>query len=70
MSATALTDFGTGKYRGAMGGLYPNGLNQRPPLHNVAGIAIAQSIKPLNGMGAEDVVNGKIVWISIGMSNA
>src|SRR6266536_670166 len=65
-----LIDFGSATYRGFQGGLYPGGSNQRPPAHNAAGISIAQSIQPLNTAGTVDVTNGKIVWTSIGMSNA
>jgi hypothetical protein len=42
------------------GGLYPNGQNERPPAHEADGLAIADQIKP---------INGKIVMISVGMSN-
>jgi len=66
---TPLIDFGSKTYRGFQGGLYPDGSNQRPLSHNAAGIAIAQSIKPLNSSGAVDESNGKIVWMSVGMSN-
>lgn len=69
-TATALTDLGTATYRGVQGGLYPNGSNLRPAIHNAAGISIAQGIKSLNNSGAIDETNGKIVWLSIGMSNA
>ncbi|MEO6583937.1 MAG: hypothetical protein ABIO05_06415 [Ferruginibacter sp.] len=68
--ATPLTDFGSATYRGFQGGLYPNSSNQRPPAHNTAGIAIAQTIRPLNTSGAIDATSGSIVWLSIGMSNA
>lgn len=64
-----LTDFGDSTYRGFKGGLYLNGSNERPNTHTAAGLAIAQSIKPLDNAGKEDLVNGKIVWLSIGMSN-
>ncbi len=64
-----LMDFGNGFYRGFQGGLYPGGSNLRPATHNAAGLSIAQSIQPLNNTGAVDMMNGKIVWISIGMSN-
>ena len=64
-----LTDFGSATYRGFQGGLYPNGSNQRPVSHNKAGLAIAQDIKPLNSSGVADEINGRIVWMSIGMSN-
>ena len=69
-SATPLIDFGSATYRGFTGGLYPDGTNQRPSTHNAAGLAIAQTIKPLNSAGVVDDANGKIVWMSIGMSNA
>ena len=68
-SATPLIDFGSATYRGFQGGLYPNISNQRPVAHNEAGIAIAKAIKPLNNSGAIDNLNGKIIWMSIGMSN-
>jgi len=67
---TPLIDFGNATYRGFQGGLYPNGSNQRPAAHNAAGVAISQNIKPLNSTGSIDDANGKIVWMSIGMSNA
>lgn len=67
---TSLIDFGTSTYRGFQGGLYPNGSNQRPASHNTAGIVIAQAIKPLTNVGSIDETTGKIVWLSIGMSNA
>lgn len=65
---TPLIDFGTATYRGTTGGLYTTG-NQRPPAHDAAGISIAQNIRPLNTAGNQDNVNGKVVWVSIGMSN-
>lgn len=68
-SPTPLTDFGSGTFRGNSGGLYPNGSNIRPESHNSEGISIAKSIKPLNISGNIDETNGKIVWMSIGMSN-
>lgn len=68
-SPTPLTDFGSGTYRGLSGGLYPNGSNSRPQNHNSDGIAIARTIKPLNTSGNIDETNGKIVWMSVGMSN-
>ncbi len=68
-SPTPLTDFGSGTFRGYSGGLYPNGSNIRPINHNSAGIAIAKSIKPLSISGSTDESNGKIVWMSVGMSN-
>ena len=64
-----INDLGAGTWRGATGGLYPGGLNTRPAAHNAAGLAIAQSIQPLNSSGTVDTASGKIVWLSIGMSN-
>jgi hypothetical protein len=54
---------------GFTGGLYPNGSNVRPLQHEIAGVSIAKTIEPLNVLGQVDPVNGKIVMISIGMSN-
>lgn len=64
-----LTDLGTGLYRGFPGGLYGSGDNARPAGHDAAGIAIANAIVPLDTLGQPDL-NGRIVLISIGMSNA
>jgi len=66
---TPLTDFGNGSYQGIKGGLYPNGENERPKAHNEVGLAIVESMKPLDRNGNVDEINGKIVWLSIGMSN-
>jgi hypothetical protein len=65
---TPLNDLGTGTYLGAQGGLYPNGTNLRPASFDAAGVAIAQSIQPLDGNGNPDP-NGKYAIISIGESN-
>lgn len=64
-----LTDLTSGTFRGFRGGLYPDGSNERPPAHQAAGLAIANAIKPLNSEGIADEVNGRIVWMSVGMSN-
>ncbi|MCX7908701.1 MAG: glycosyl hydrolase [Ignavibacteria bacterium] len=63
-----LTELGLDKWKGFEGGLYPNGINQRPIKHNMDGINLAQSIIPLDTMGNPSP-NGKIVLLSIGMSN-
>jgi len=63
-----LIDLGTGTYQGATGGLYPSGSNFRPAAHTAAGLAIANSITPLDTLGLPDST-GRIVFISIGMSN-
>ncbi|MCB5165705.1 hypothetical protein LG634_12770 [Streptomyces bambusae] len=65
-----LNDLGTGTYQGIQGGLYPNGSNSRPAAHESAGQNLAQNaVLPRNAAGQVDLVNGKIVLISIGMSN-
>jgi PKD domain len=66
-----LNDLGPGSYEGFPGGLYPGGSNMPPAAHAAAALAIAtDQIKPLNTLGNPDPVNGKIVMLSIGMSNA
>lgn len=65
-----LTELGTQLYNGFPGGLYPNGQNVRPASHDSLGRALAAEIKPLNASGARDSIGGKIVLLSIGMSNA
>jgi hypothetical protein len=57
------------QYKGYQGGYYPNGQNVRPSTHDSAGRALAQLIKPLDTKGSVDLLNGKIVLLSIGMSN-
>ena len=64
----ALTDLGFGNYLGSEGGLYPDGLNTRPLDNDAAGLAIADSIQPLDANGNPDP-NGKYGLISIGESN-
>jgi len=59
-----------GQHTGFTGGLYPGGSNVRPAQHQAAGVAIARQIQPLDASGNPDPVNGKIVMVSIGMSNA
>ena len=64
-----LTELGTGSHKGYQGGLYPNGSNQRPFAHDSAGLHISRQIRPLDGNGTPDPVRGKMVLLSIGMSN-
>lgn len=64
-----IADLGSNYWRGSQGGLYPHGSNSRPALHNLAGKNIAQNILPLDTAGNVDLINGKIVWLSVGMSN-
>jgi hypothetical protein len=63
-----LNDLGPSLYLGAQGGLYPSGSNQRPAGHTASGLSIANSIEPLDTLGFPDP-NGRVVLISIGMSN-
>src|SRR6185436_12188426 len=65
-----LPDLGIGLYKNFSGGLYPNGANNRPPQHLEAGIQIAeQQVRPLSATGNTDTNSGRIVLLSIGMSN-
>ena len=68
LGIAALTDLGTGKYKGEEGGLYPGGKNSAPPQHLDAGVKLARGIAPLNGDG-QPSPDGKIVLLSIGFSN-
>jgi hypothetical protein len=63
-----LIDLGTGSYQGFQGGLYPSGLNTRPAVHENAGIAESYQIRPRDRKGLIKP-HGKIVLLSIGMSN-
>jgi len=64
-----INDLRTGTWNGFIGGLYPNGSNYIPETHKKAGLQMANQIQPLDGTGFPDLINGKIVFISIGMSN-
>ena len=66
---TPLTDLGAGLYHGFPGGLYGAGANVRPAAHEAAGVAIAHGMTPLDTLGNPSA-SGRIVFISIGMSNA
>lgn len=63
-----LTDLGAGTYKGYEGGLYENGLNVMPADHFAAGLAAAAAVRPLDAEGRPSP-SGKIVLLSIGMSN-
>jgi hypothetical protein len=63
-----LPEMGTSKYQGFQGGLYPGGKNRRPPEHEAAGLRLAQAVVPRDRDGRPDP-QGKIVLLSIGMSN-
>src|SRR5437588_8008048 len=65
----ALTDLGTGMYLGQFeGGLYENGSNQIPPDHRAAELRHIAAVQPLDRDGNASA-DGKIVLLSIGMSN-
>ncbi len=54
---------------GVTGGLYPNRSNERPLSHEEAGLRQAAKIQPLDANGNLDLVNGRVVMLTIGMSN-
>jgi len=57
-------------FNGWTGGLYPGGSNFLPEAHKVAGMKItAEKVCPRDMEGKPDLLSGKIVWLSIGMSN-
>jgi hypothetical protein len=64
-----LNDLGAGTYQGFQGGLYPGGANTRPLAHEVGGLAQAALVVPRDAAGNVDPLNGRIGFISIGMSN-
>src|SRR5262249_23077800 len=65
-----LPEFGYGLYQGFAGGLYPNGGNNRPPSHLAARMEISTNqIQPLDANRQVNTNSGKIVLLSIGMSN-
>lgn len=63
-----LTGLGQGSYKGTEGGLYPGGRNTPPEPHLQAGLELARRIEPLDAEGGP-TREGKIVLLSIGMSN-
>lgn len=63
-----LTDLKDGAYKGQDGGLYGKGSNVPPAAHEAAARKELARIRPLNAKG-EAADDGKIVLISIGMSN-
>ena len=66
---TPLNELGAGLYKGYSGGLYPAESNDAPSSHKSAGLSMAGLIQPLDQTGAVDAVNGRIVFLSVGMSN-
>ena len=63
-----LTETGNSEYQGARGGLYPDGSNERPLVHETAGRTLAAKIRALDQAGKPNP-KGKIALLTIGMSN-
>lgn len=64
-----LIDMGAGTYHGFEGGLYPGGINVPPASHSQVGLLQSSRVEPRDTNGTPDP-SGKIVFLSIGMSNA
>jgi PKD repeat protein len=65
-----LNELGFNSYFNVPGGLYPSGANTRPSAHEAAGVQIATNeIIPLDDLGNVNTNTGKIVLLSLGMSN-
>jgi hypothetical protein len=56
-------------YKGFDGGLYGGGRNGPPDAHAAAAAAAAAQVIPLDGDGRPDAAGGKVVLLSVGMSN-
>lgn len=71
--APALTDLGTGTWtvdgETFRGGLYRDGSNEIPWFYRPTVDAKVAAITPLDASGSEDLTNGKIGLLHIGMSN-
>jgi len=66
---TPISDMGAALYDGYDGGLYGGGSNAMPQAHLDAGMALAYAVQPLDANGDPDPLDGRIGWLSIGMSN-
>jgi hypothetical protein len=64
-----LTDLGTQTYKGEDGGLYGGGSNEPPAEHRAAARRALEQIRPLDVSGKPSD-SGKIVFLSVGMSNS
>jgi hypothetical protein len=64
-----INDLGAGYFRNFQGGLYPSGSNSRPSSHNNDGLNLASQVVPLDTAGNYNPNTGKIVLLSVGMSN-
>jgi hypothetical protein len=60
VAMTPITDLGTKRYHGYTGGLYGNGRNVPPSAYLKKGLAAARRVHP---------IDGRVVLLSIGMSN-
>lgn len=69
MGFTPLSDFGTQTYKGFRGGLYPGGQSRPPEGHAALAMARAAALQPL-GVDGRPQGTGRIVLLSVGMSNA
>ena len=69
LGVAPLNEMAFAAYASNKGGLYPNYANTRPPAHEAMGVAIANSIQPLDTNGTPNPSTGKIGLLSIGMSN-
>lgn len=65
-----LTDLRDGTYQGYTGWLYPGRSNTPPSTHISQGLTLAHRTVPRTPAGAADLQTGKLVFLSIGMSNA
>jgi len=66
---TPLTELRPARYLGFAGGLYPNGKNSCPSAYEDVGVALGATVQPVDKDGKPST-SGKVVMISIGMSNA
>jgi Cu/Ag efflux protein CusF len=63
-----LDELGIKEYQGFAGGWYPESKNERPRDHEAAGLRLAREVVPRDADGRPSP-EGKIVLLSIGMSN-
>ena len=63
-----LIDMADTTYFGFEGGLYPDGSNTMPEAHRHEALQRTQHMEPLDTLGIPDPVGGKIVMLSVGMS--
>jgi len=56
-------------YKSTATGLYPNGASTRPAAHESLGLQQSALVRPRNAVGAPDDSAGRIVLLSVGMSN-